>query len=67
MKGHAYCTVGYCKIPKVSPRAYIFQRPFLRGLNSEGLIYGGKLRFKIGSAYGGRETCVSKSIGPVKS
>ena len=42
MKGHAYCTVGYCKIPKISPGAYIFQRPFLRGLNSEGLIYGGK-------------------------
>ena len=32
--------------------AYIFQRPFLRayfwrGFYSEGLIYGGKLRFKI--------------------
>ena len=30
------------KIPKKSPGAYIFQRPFLRGLYSEGLIYGGK-------------------------
>ena len=30
------------KIPKISPGAYIFQRPFLRGLYSEGLIYGGK-------------------------
>ena len=28
----------YRKIPKISPRAYIFQRPFLRGLYSEGLI-----------------------------
>ena len=32
----------YCKIPKISPRAYIFQRPFLRGLSTEG-----NLRFKI--------------------
>ena len=42
----------YRKISKISPRAYIFQRPFLRGLflrgsYSEGLIYGGNLRFKI--------------------
>ena len=33
---------AYRKIPKISPGAYIFQRPFLRGLFSEGLIYGGK-------------------------
>ena len=45
----------YCKIPKISPRAYIFQRPFLRGLFLEGLIFGG--------AYLRREICVSKSIG----
>ena len=32
----------YCKIPRISPRAYIFQRPFLRGLSTEG-----NLRFKI--------------------
>ena len=32
----------YRKIPKISPGAYIFQRPFLRGLFLEGLIYGGK-------------------------
>ena len=32
----------YRKIPKISPGAYIFQRPFLRGLYSEG-----NLRFKI--------------------
>jgi len=31
----------YRKIPKISPRAYIFQRPFLRGLFLEGLIFGG--------------------------
>ena len=33
---------GYRKIPKISPGAYIFQRPFLRGLYSEG-----NLRLKI--------------------
>ena len=38
----------YRKILKISPGAYIFQRPFLRGLYSEGLIYG---------------ICFSKSIG----
>ena len=32
----------YCKIPKISPGAYIFQRLFLRGL-----FTGGNLRFKI--------------------
>ena len=35
----------YRKIPKISPGAYIFQRPFLRGLFLEGLIYGGKFTF----------------------
>ena len=45
----------YRKIPKISPGAYIFQRPFLRGLTLEGLIFGG--------AYLRREICVSKSIG----
>ena len=45
----------YRKILKISPRAYIFQRPFLRGLFLEGLIFGG--------AYLRREICVSKSIG----
>ena len=29
--------VKYLKIPKISPRAYIFQRPFLTGL----IIFGG--------------------------
>ena len=46
---------GYSKIPKINRGAYIFQRPLLRGLFSEGLIFGG--------AYLRRETCVSKSIG----
>ena len=32
----------YRKIPKISPGAYIFQRPFLRGLFLEELIYRGK-------------------------
>ena len=32
----------YHKIPKISPGAYIFQRPFLRGLSTEGNI-----RFKV--------------------
>ena len=43
------------KILKISPGAYIFQRPFLRGLFLEGLIFGG--------AYLRREICVSNSIG----
>ena len=45
----------YRKIPKVSPGACIFQRPFLRGLFLEGLIFG--------RAYLRREICISKSIG----
>ena len=45
----------YRKILKISPGAYIFQRPFLRSLFLEGLIFGG--------AYLRREICVSKSIG----
>ena len=43
------------KIPKISPGAYTFQRPFLRGLFLEGRIFGG--------AYLRRESCVSKSTG----
>ena len=46
---------AYSKIPKISQGAYIFQRPFLRRLFLEGLIFGG--------AYVRREICVSKSIG----
>ena len=48
-------TRGYRKIPKISPGADIFQRPFLRGLFLEGLVFGG--------AYLWKEICVSKSIG----
>ena len=43
-------SLKYRKIPKIRPGAYIFQRPFLRGLYSEG-------------AYVRREIYVSKSIG----
>ena len=35
----------YRKIPKISPGAYIFQRPFLRGSSTEG-----NLRFKLDAA-----------------
>ena len=38
--------IGYRKIPKIIPEAYIFQRPFLRGLFLEGLIFGGKFAFQ---------------------
>ena len=48
-----YIIIQYRKIPKISPGAYIFQRPFLRGLflkggglYSEGLIYEGKFAFQ---------------------
>ena len=47
--------VTFRKIPKISPRSYIFQRPFLRGLFLDGPIFGG--------AYVRREIWVSKSIG----
>ena len=36
----------YHQIPKISPGAYIFQRPFLRSLFLEGLTYGGKFAFQ---------------------
>ena len=45
----------YCKIPKISPGAYIFQRPFLRGLFLKWVIFGG--------AYLRREICIFKAIG----
>ena len=37
--------LGYCKIPKISPGAYIFHRPFLRGLYLQGLMYRRKFAF----------------------
>ena len=45
----------YRRIPKIRPGTYTFQRPFLKGLFLEGLIFGG--------AYLRREICVLKSIG----
>ena len=39
--------LGYRKIPKLSPGAYIFQRPFLRRLFLEGLTYGVNLPFLL--------------------
>ena len=50
-----YYFTTYRKIPKISPGAYIFQRPFLRGLFLEGLIFGG--------AYLRREICISNEEG----
>ena len=38
--------VEYREIPKISPGAYIFQRPFLSGLYSERLIYKGNFVFQ---------------------
>ena len=35
------------KIPKISPGAYIIQRPFLRAYTRRSLSRGGNLRFKI--------------------
>ena len=53
---------NYRKIPKISPRAYIFQRPFLRGLfwtglYLEGLIYGRKFasQNRLGYPYSWKE------------
>ena len=51
----------------MSPGAYIFQRPFLRGLFLERLIYGGKIAFQNRLGLHLREICVSKSIGPAYS
>ena len=53
--GSKYKVNKYHKILKICAGAYIFQRPFLRGLFLEGLIFGG--------AYVRREIRVSKSIG----
>ena len=52
MKGEE---IFHRKIPKISPGAYIFQKPSLRGLFLERLIFEG--------AYLRTEICVSKSIG----
>ena len=38
--------LGYRKVLKISPGAYIFQRPFLRSLFLERLIYEAKYAFQ---------------------
>ena len=45
------------KILQISSMAYIFQRPFLRGLFLEGFIHGGKFVFqnRLGSPYSWKE------------
>ena len=48
----------YCKIPKIKPGAYIFQRLFLRDLFMEGLAYLERLVQCTQS-----EICITKSIG----
>ena len=45
------CIYRYGKNSEISPGAYVFQRPFVRGLYSGG-----------GGAYIQREICVSKSV-----
>ena len=47
IKKRTFYPSTYCKIPKISTRAGILQRPSLRGLYSEGLMSEGNLRFKI--------------------
>ena len=49
------CTQHTVKFQKKSPGAYIFQRPFMRGLFLEGPLFRG--------AYVRREICVIKSVG----
>ena len=53
--GQFFSRPKYHKIPKINPGAYIFRRPFLRGLFLKGPIFG--------RAYSQREICVSQSIG----
>ena len=42
---------SYCKIPKISRGAFIFWRPFLRGLYLEGRFNGWFLCYLFGGAY----------------
>ena len=46
-----YYFTTYRKIPKISPGAYIFQRPFLRGLYLEGRFNGGFFALWFWGAY----------------
>ena len=43
---HGISNLKYCKIPKISPEAYFFQRPFLRGLFLERPMYWWKFAFQ---------------------
>ena len=43
---HGISNLKYRKIPKISPGAYIFQRPFLRGLFLERPMYWWKFAFQ---------------------
>ena len=52
----------YRKIPKISPGAYIFQRPFLRGLFLEGLVFGALLSKCVSSALFNHSFQVTKKI-----
>ena len=49
--------MNYRKIQKISPGAYIFQRPFSRDLFLEGLMYGEKFAFqnRLGWPYSWKE------------
>ena len=57
----------YRTIPKISPGAYIFHRPFLRGLYLEGLIFGGAYirrgLYSEGPIYGGKFAFQSLIVG----
>ena len=55
--GKTIACIGYSKIPKISPGANIFQRPFLRGLFLEGFMYEGKFTFqnRSGQPYSWKE------------
>ena len=44
--GLSHLCFVYRKISKISPGSYIFQRPLLRSLFLEGLLYGGKFAFQ---------------------
>ena len=54
-KNCGYPVESYGPTVKISPRAYIFQGPFLRGLFLKGIIFGGAHRQWI--------ICLTKSIG----
>ena len=55
--GKTIACIGYRKIPKISPGANIFRRPFLRGLFLKEFMYGGKFTFqnRSGQPYSWKE------------